>query len=194
MNSCRKDSFLRDGKPHDVPARFQIWVRRDTRREPLKERTEHPDLIWVPRSRSNEATIWVCRRGPNIGDIIEAIGTTTPPEDYYGIRCSADAVLILRSIRWRDVLAPLPINHAPNMSQADIVRAYAEAAETAEPHDVEDDHRGIGIPDNGDAKPDAGILSDDCCSWWAQRLDQYKRDLSPDGPLIAHLKEEVVDD
>jgi hypothetical protein len=103
-------------------------------------------------------------------------------------------VLILRSIRWRDVLAPLPINHAPNMSQADIVRAYAEAAETAEPHDVEDDHRGIGIPDNGDAKPDAGILSDDCCSWWAQRLDQYKRDLSPDGPLIAHLKEEVVDD
>jgi hypothetical protein len=62
-----RESFLRNGKPHDVPARFQIWVRRDTRREPLKERTEHPDLIWVPRSRSNEATIWICRRGANIG-------------------------------------------------------------------------------------------------------------------------------
>ena len=64
-------------------------------------------------------------------------------------------MLILRSIRWRDVLAPLPINHAPNMSQADIVRPYAEAAETAQPHDVEDDDRGIGIPDNGDAKPES---------------------------------------
>src|SRR6266404_9554460 len=94
-----KDSFLRNGKPHDVPARFQIWVRRETCRQPLKERTEHSDLIWVPKSRSNEATIWICRRGPDIGDIIEAIGTTTPPEEYYGIRCSADAVMILRSIR-----------------------------------------------------------------------------------------------
>lgn len=73
-----KESFLRNGKSHDVPARFQIWVRRATRREPLKERTEHPDLIWVPRSRSNEATIWICRRGPEIGNIIGAIGIATP--------------------------------------------------------------------------------------------------------------------
>jgi hypothetical protein len=41
---------------------------------------------------------------------------------------------------------------------------------------------------------DVGILSDECYSWWMQRLDQFKRDLRPDGPLIAHLKEEVVDD
>ena len=122
-----RESFLRNGKPHDVPARHQIWVRRDTRREPLKERTEHPDLIWVPRSRSNEATIWICRRGSDVGDIIAAVGTTKPPEDYYGIRCSNDAVVVLRSIHWRDVLDPLPIGHAPNMSRADIVRAYVEA-------------------------------------------------------------------
>jgi len=128
-----KHSFLRNGKPHDVPARFQIWVRRETRRQPLKERTEHPDIIWVPKSRSNEATIWICRRGSDIGDIIEAIGVTQPPEDHYGIRCSADAVVVLRSIHWRDVLDPLPIGHTPNMSQADIVRAYIEAAETAQP-------------------------------------------------------------
>jgi hypothetical protein len=128
-----KDSFLRNGKPHDVPARFQIRVRRATRREPLKERTEHPDLIWVPRSRSNEATIWICRRGPDIGDIIEAIGTRKPPEDYYGIRCSNDAVMILRSIRWRAVLDPLPSGRRPNMSRADIVRLYIEATRRALP-------------------------------------------------------------
>jgi hypothetical protein len=128
-----KESFLRNGKPHDVPARFQISVRRDTRREPVVERTEHPDLPWVPRSQSNEATIWICRRGPDIGEIIEAIGITTPPEGYYGIRCSVEAVAILRSIRWRDVLDPLPIGHAPNMSQSDIVRAYIEATRRALP-------------------------------------------------------------
>jgi hypothetical protein len=133
-----KESFLRNGKPHDVPARFQIWVRRDTRREPLKERTEHPDLIWVPKSRSDEATIWICRRGPDIGNIIEATGITLPPEGYYGIRCSVDTVAILRSIRWRDVLDPLPVSHPPNMSRTDIVRLYVEAAETA--HDADDDH------------------------------------------------------
>jgi hypothetical protein len=124
-----RQSFLRNGKPHDVPARFQIWVRRTTRREPLIERKNHPDLIWVPKTRSAEATIWICRRGPDLGNIIEASGLTTPPEDYYGIRCSAEAVVILGSIRWRDVLDPLPSNHPPNMSQADIVRLYDEAME-----------------------------------------------------------------
>jgi hypothetical protein len=133
-----RESFLRSGKPDDVPARFQIWVRRDTRREPLIEQKNHPDLDWVRKSQSAEATIWICRRGPDLGNIIEAIGITTLPEDYYGIRCSAEAVAILRSIRWRDVLDPLPSNHAPNMSRADIVRAY-EAAETGQTDDADDD-------------------------------------------------------
>jgi len=74
-----RESFLRNGKPHDVPTRFQVWVRRNIRREPLIERKNHPDLIWVPKSRPAKATIWIRRRGPDIGDIIEASGITTPP-------------------------------------------------------------------------------------------------------------------
>jgi hypothetical protein len=248
-----KESFLRNGKPHDVPARFQIWVR-DTCREPLKERTEHPDLTWVPKSRSDEATIWICRRGPEIGDII--VGTTKPPEGYYGIRCSADAVVILRSIRWREVLDPLPIGHTPSMSRADIVRVYDEATKTSQPDDADDD-RAIGFPNSivaditnpktveeltrralatqSAAEPhsswepigpflnygidvvpdqpassvipstssqpeeaqkstDRGVPSDEWVSWWAQRVEQFKRDLRPDGALIANIKEAVVDD
>jgi hypothetical protein len=99
----------------------------------------------------------ICRRGPEIGNIIGAIGIATPPEDYYGIRCSAEAMVILRSIRWRDVLDPLPIGHAPNMSRADIVRAYVEATETAQPDGVNDDHT-IAIANSIDAditKPEA---------------------------------------
>jgi hypothetical protein len=75
----RKESFLRNGKPYEVPARFQIWVRHATRREASKERTEHRDLPWVPRSRSNEATIWICRRGPDMGEIIETVGYYKTP-------------------------------------------------------------------------------------------------------------------
>jgi Protein of unknown function (DUF3102) len=158
-----KVSFLRNGKPHDVPARFQIWVRRATRREPLKDRTEHPDLIWVPKRRSDEATIWVCRRGPNIGNIVKATSITTPPEGFYGIRCSVDTVVILRSIRWRDVLNPLPTGHAANMSQADIVRAYIDAAKTARRDDADDDDHAIASPSKLDAymtKPERQTLTD----------------------------------
>lgn len=133
-----RESFVRNGKPHDVPARFQIWIRRTTRRKPLIERKSHPDLIWVPKSRSAEATIWICRRGPDLGNIIEAIRITTPPEDHYGICCSVEAVEILRSIPWRGVLGPLPSNHPPNMSQADIVRGYVQATRNAKRYDVND--------------------------------------------------------
>jgi hypothetical protein len=128
-------------------------ARRDTRREPIIERTEHPDLFWVRRSRSNVATIWICRRGPDIGNIIEAIGITTPPENYYGIRCSDDAVAILQLIRWRDALDPLPVGHTPNMSQSDIVRAY-EAAKIEQPDDADDDHA-TAFPDSAESTPRA---------------------------------------
>jgi hypothetical protein len=148
-----KESFLRNGKPHDVPARFQIWVRRDKGRENLVERKDHPDLNWVPKSRSPEATIWICRRGPDLGNIIEAIGITTPAQDHYGIRCSAEAVAILRSIRWRDVLDPLPSNHVPNMSQADIVRAYEEALENAQHVEAKNDDEFFANPDKDALRP-----------------------------------------
>jgi len=208
-----KESFLRNGKPHDVPARFQIWVRRNTQRERIIERSEHPDLIWVPKSRSDEATIWICRRGPDIGDIVGAIGITTPPEGYYGIRCSVDAVEILRSIRWRDALDPLPIGHAPNMSKADIVRAYVEAAETAQPDEAHaspepialfcrhhgNDRTGGLIRQNIKAAGEAqkstygDVPADQYVSWWVQRIEQLKRVLCPDGPLIVNIKKSVID-
>jgi hypothetical protein len=209
-----KESFLRNGKPHDVPARFQIWVRRDTRREKLIERKDHPDLIWVPKSRLDEATIWICRRGPDLGEIIEATDIKTPPEGYYGIRCSVAAVVILRSIRWRDALGPLPIGHTPNMSQADIVREYVEAAQNVQPDDANDDDHALALPSNIDAymtRPDLpdqptssppygetrqsayeDVTADQYVSWWT-RLEQIKRVLCPDGPLIASTKGTVID-
>jgi hypothetical protein len=253
-----RESFLRNGRPHDVPARFQIWARRNTRREPLIERKDHPDLIWVPKSRFDEATIWICRRGPDLGNIIEAIDITTPPEDYYGISCSAEAVVILRAICWRDVLDPLPSNHPPNMSQADIVRAYAEATENVQRDDADDnDDHAIAVPTKpetangshriartklalngrftqqelddtkshastelmffrihgltvlpdqpagsvfplssppyGEGRQFADWDNDQYSHWWWQRLEQFRWDFRL-GPLIANIKEEVIDD
>ncbi len=39
-----------------------------------------------------------------------------------------------------------------------------------------------------------GFPSDAWLNWWTQRLERFKRDLRPDGPLIANIKEAVVDD
>jgi hypothetical protein len=41
---------------------------------------------------------------------------------------------------------------------------------------------------------DRGVPSDEWVSWWAQRVEQFKRVLRPDGALIANIKEAVVDD
>jgi hypothetical protein len=39
-----------------------------------------------------------------------------------------------------------------------------------------------------------GVPSDEYVSWWAERVEQFKRDLRPDGPLIVHIKETVTED
>ena len=41
---------------------------------------------------------------------------------------------------------------------------------------------------------DRGVPSDESVSWWAQRLELFKRVLRPDGGLIVNIKEAVVDD
>ena len=41
---------------------------------------------------------------------------------------------------------------------------------------------------------DRGVPSDEWVSWWAQRFEQFRRDLCPDASLVANIKEAVVDD
>jgi hypothetical protein len=81
----------------------------------------HPDLEWIPPRRGcDEATVWIGRRGPNVGKILD--GTKQVPTirgDYYALRCPASAVAILRSIRWRVLVGP-----SATLSKHTISREY----------------------------------------------------------------------
>jgi hypothetical protein len=65
----------------------------------------HPDLEWIPLRRGiDEATVWIGRRGPDVGKIVDGTKQVPPiPGDYHALRCKPPAVAILRSIPWRSV-------------------------------------------------------------------------------------------
>jgi hypothetical protein len=62
----------------------------------------HPDLEWISLRRGiDEASVWIGRRGPNVGKIVDGTKQVPPiPGDYYALRCKPPAVAILRSILW----------------------------------------------------------------------------------------------
>jgi len=86
----------------------------------------HPDLEWIPPRRGcDEATVWIGRRGPNVGKILD--GTKQVPTirgDYYALRCQASAVAILRSIRWCVL-----VSAGSTLSKQTISREYRKAKE-----------------------------------------------------------------
>ena len=73
----------------------------------------------------DEATVWIGRRGPNVGKILDGTKQVPPnPGDYYALRCKAPAVAILRSIRWRVLVPP-----GGTLSKQTISREYRKAKE-----------------------------------------------------------------
>jgi hypothetical protein len=65
----------------------------------------HPDLEWISLRRGiDEATMWIGRRGPDVGKIVDGTKQVPPiPGDYHPLRCKPPAVAILRSIPWRSL-------------------------------------------------------------------------------------------
>jgi hypothetical protein len=66
-----------------------------------------PDLEWISLRRGvDEATVWLGRRGPNVGKIVDGTKQVpTVPGDHYALKCKPPAAAILRSIRWRSLAA-----------------------------------------------------------------------------------------
>jgi hypothetical protein len=65
----------------------------------------HPDLEWIPLRRGHdEATVWIGRRGPNVGRVLDGTKQVPPiSSDYHALRCKAPAMAILQSIAWRSL-------------------------------------------------------------------------------------------
>jgi len=83
----------------------------------------HPDLEWISARRGFvEAILWIARRGPDVGKIIDG-SKQVPliPGDYHALRCEPQAVAILRSIPWR------PLAAGSTLSKRTISREYTRA-------------------------------------------------------------------
>ena len=73
----------------------------------------------------DEATVWIGRRGPNVGKLLD--GTKQVPQtpaDFYPLRCDAPTEAIMRSIRWRGLVSP-----GGALSKQTISREYRKAKE-----------------------------------------------------------------
>jgi DNA polymerase III delta prime subunit len=73
--------------------------------DPSADPDSHPDIEWIPPRRGyHEATVWIGRRGPNVGKILDGTKQVpTIPGDHYALICRPPAVAILRSIPWRSM-------------------------------------------------------------------------------------------
>ena len=120
------NSFVFGGQEEHISAVFQIWERREARRDLIREvPSRSGDLEFLPAARMSEATIWFQRLGVNAGrvkDPDDILTKSTSPESHFFIRCDEAAANILRSISWRDVRQNA--SGPPNISQTEIVDAY----------------------------------------------------------------------
>src|SRR5262249_54394016 len=127
-----EDSFLRDGQVKYSPTVFQVWVRRDTPREPIVEQTVHEDWEWLPRERIAEATAWMQNYGQGVGDIktSDNLGRTEARKWHWFIRCEPEVLARLKAIDWRKVA--LPTASAPTLTKGEVVNAYRVYVESTQ--------------------------------------------------------------
>lgn len=88
-----KDAFIFDGRPKHVPTVFQIWVRKEVRREKINLPTDHPDLTFTTREFANIA---IPRVGNKAGCIIRDFSKC--PQSSFFIRADPEALKILESL------------------------------------------------------------------------------------------------
>lgn len=77
------NAFVLDGKPHNVPTVFQIWVRRRRPRQKLSFETSHPDFKFV--KLASDADFAIRRIGARAG-AIEDDPLNCSPSSHYFIR------------------------------------------------------------------------------------------------------------
>lgn len=123
------NSFEIDGIDKSVPCVFQIWIKRQKKRELITVYHRHDDLEFLPTDRLHEATILFQRVGGGAGNFKDpGTGSGYSWKSNYHIKCSEEAVKILRSItEW-----PTKYHTAgnPSISKSDLIKAYMDTKVT----------------------------------------------------------------
>lgn len=117
------NSFEIDGVEKSVPAVFQIWVKRPSRRARVEILGDHEDLEFLPPERVAEADILFQRVGAGAG-AIKYDTTDHSPESHFCLQCSEDAEAILQTINWNAVKHNTAGN--PSISKSDVLKTYIE--------------------------------------------------------------------
>lgn len=111
------NAFLFNSKPYNVPAVFQIWVRRRARREHWSVETKHPDFDFTTPVRAEFA---VQRVGARAGRVHHDF--TASPSSHYFI--SGNVERIMKQLDFASVTGNVAGN--PSLSKAEIVWLYRQ--------------------------------------------------------------------
>lgn len=114
-------AFLFCGQPYDVPAVFQIWVRRRYKREQPSNETAHPDFVFTTPERADFA---MQRVGANAGRIHYNFGLSGSSHFFI----LGKVQHIMRQLDLASVAANTAGN--PSISKSEIVRLYREHVAT----------------------------------------------------------------
>jgi len=122
-NPMPKDSFIFEGKPYDVPCCFQIWEKRDYRREKHLIKTQHTDFDFVNDLADTDFIIQ--RVGANAGAVkVDNLSKWKKPSHYY-IKANIDKnklVEIFNNISFEEVKYNTAGN--PSISKDELIELY----------------------------------------------------------------------
>jgi hypothetical protein len=119
------NSFVFEGRPYDVPCCFQIWVRSDDERRPVKTAPlEHPDFSFVTRV---DASLAFRRVGGLAGRFFTEFEAYADASHYFlkprgSLRAFTE---VLAAIDWSSVKQNNAGN--PSISKRELVREYEAA-------------------------------------------------------------------
>lgn len=111
------NAFLFNSKPYNVPAIFQIWVRRREMREAWLVETKHPDFEFTTPER---ADVVVQRVGARAGRVHHNFNAS--PSSHYFI--SGKVEHIMRQLDFASVTGNVAGN--PSLSKAEIIWLYRQ--------------------------------------------------------------------
>lgn len=114
-----KDAFIFDGKPKHVPTVFQIWVKKEVRREKINLQTDHPDLTFTTRELANIA---IPRVGNKAGCIIRDFSKC--PQSSFFIRADPEALKILESLDLQTTA--MNTTGQRSLAKSELVALYAQ--------------------------------------------------------------------
>ncbi len=117
------NAFLFEGRSKHVPAIFQIWAKRSTRRQKLKLATSHPDFKFLTGKDGRKPQFAIQRVGTNAGRVHRNLEAS--PSTHYFIEAGPgiiDLETVFRQLNLKDIAARTA--GQPSLAKTELVSLY----------------------------------------------------------------------